>query len=165
MRTRRGRGAVKDRGSLIFLMAAIALSLFAGEKMRALTRANLPFSAQGLMTTAIVVLIAGMTLRWTAILSLGRRFSSNVAIRSNQTFYRSGLYRWVRHPAYSGSLLSFLAIGIVKCNWIACLAVMAPVTIAILYRIHVEEAALNEAFGAQYASYSQQAKRLIPGVY
>ena len=42
---------------------------------------------------------------------------------------------------------------------------MAPTTAAVLYRIHVEEAALNEAFGAQYASYSKQTKRLIPGVY
>jgi protein-S-isoprenylcysteine O-methyltransferase Ste14 len=29
----------------------------------------------------------------------------------------------------------------------------------------VEEAALNEAFGAQYAAYSEQTKRLIPGIY
>ncbi|MGD0940503.1 MAG: isoprenylcysteine carboxylmethyltransferase family protein [Terracidiphilus sp.] len=164
-RTRRSRGKVNDRGSLIILLAAIALSIFAGEKVRASLGPNLPFSAQAMTTAAIAVMVVGMALRWTAILSLGKRFSSNVAIRSNQTFHQGGIYRLVRHPAYTGSLAMFLAIGIQEGNWIACLAVMAPVTCAILYRIHVEEAALNEAFDAQYASYTKRTKRLIPGIY
>jgi protein-S-isoprenylcysteine O-methyltransferase Ste14 len=42
---------------------------------------------------------------------------------------------------------------------------MLPTTAALLYRIHVEEIALNDAFGAEYAAYSQQTKRLIPGIY
>jgi len=50
-------------------------------------------------------------------------------------------------------------------NWIGCVVLLVPVTAAFLYRIRVEEAALIEAFGAQYASYSQQTKRLIPGIY
>jgi protein-S-isoprenylcysteine O-methyltransferase Ste14 len=42
---------------------------------------------------------------------------------------------------------------------------IVPVTAAFLYRIHVEEAVLNEAFGAEYAAYSKATWRLIPGVY
>jgi protein-S-isoprenylcysteine O-methyltransferase Ste14 len=36
---------------------------------------------------------------------------------------------------------------------------------ALLYRIHVEEAALTGAFGAEYMEYSRRTKRLIPGIY
>ena len=36
---------------------------------------------------------------------------------------------------------------------------------ALLYRIHVEERALTEAFGAEYVQYSQVTKRLVPGIY
>jgi protein-S-isoprenylcysteine O-methyltransferase Ste14 len=36
---------------------------------------------------------------------------------------------------------------------------------ALLYRIHVEEAALTGAFGAEYVEYSRRVKRLIPGIY
>jgi protein-S-isoprenylcysteine O-methyltransferase Ste14 len=43
--------------------------------------------------------------------------------------------------------------------------VLVPTILAMLYRIHVEEIALNEAFGAQYASYSKTTWRLIPGIY
>jgi protein-S-isoprenylcysteine O-methyltransferase Ste14 len=38
-------------------------------------------------------------------------------------------------------------------------------TAALLYRISVEERALTEAFGLEYLQYSQETKRLIPGIY
>jgi len=164
-RTRRSAGAVKDRGSLLVLWMTIFLAIFAGETIHYSRPSNLFGGAHWLMVVAIVVIMAGIAIRWTAILSLGKAFSSNVAIRSNQTIYRGGFYRFVRHPAYTGSLLSFLGLGIHERNWIACIVVVVPITAAFLYRIHVEEAALNEAFGAQYAAYSQQTKRLIPGIY
>jgi protein-S-isoprenylcysteine O-methyltransferase Ste14 len=62
-------------------------------------------------------------------------------------------------------LLVFVSIAIHERNWIAAAAVLAPTIMALLYRIHVEEIALNEAFGAQYASYSKTTRRLIPGIY
>jgi protein-S-isoprenylcysteine O-methyltransferase Ste14 len=36
---------------------------------------------------------------------------------------------------------------------------------ALLYRIHVEETALSEAFGQQYQDYCRTTSRLIPGIY
>ena len=109
--------------------------------------------------------MAGLVVRWTAIFSLGKAFSVNVAIRDGQTLYRSGLYSLVRHPSYSGMLICFVAIAIVQQNWISAALVLIFPTAALLYRIHVEERALNEAFGAQYAEYSKATMRLIPGVY
>jgi protein-S-isoprenylcysteine O-methyltransferase Ste14 len=43
--------------------------------------------------------------------------------------------------------------------------VLVPPTLAVLYRIHVEETALRLSFGAEYEDYCRSAKRLIPGVY
>jgi protein-S-isoprenylcysteine O-methyltransferase Ste14 len=164
-RTRRSGGTVKDRGSLVILWVTITLAITAGETIHASMPPNIFGGSRWLIVVAIFLLIAGLAIRWTAILSLGKAFSSNVAIRNTQTIYRDGLYRYMRHPSYTGLLLAFLAIGLKERNWIACIAVIAPTTAALLYRIHVEEAALNEAFGTQYAAYSEQTKRLIPGVY
>jgi protein-S-isoprenylcysteine O-methyltransferase Ste14 len=88
-----------------------------------------------------------------------------VATHASQSIQRSGLYSIVRHPSYFGLEICFLAVGLHTKNW-ACLALMliAP-TLAVLYRIHVEEQALLLAFGAEYADYSRSTKRLIPGVY
>jgi protein-S-isoprenylcysteine O-methyltransferase Ste14 len=61
--------------------------------------------------------------------------------------------------------VAFLAIGLNSRNW-ACLAfIFALPTLAILNRIHVEEIALHEAFGPEYAAYCEKTKRLIPGVF
>jgi protein-S-isoprenylcysteine O-methyltransferase Ste14 len=110
-------------------------------------------------------MIVGLAVRWTAILTLGKAFSSNVAIQESQTIQRSGLYSIVRHPSYLGMLIIFFAIGVHARNWLAFAVVMVPTTVALLYRIHVEEIALREAFGAEYADYSKSTKRLIPGIY
>jgi protein-S-isoprenylcysteine O-methyltransferase Ste14 len=164
-RTRRGDGVVKDRGSLAVLWVTITLAMTAGGIIGGVQGANLFATVPGLTEAATVVLIAGLAIRWTAILSLGKAFSSNVAIRSTQKVYEGGLYRWMRHPSYTGMVLAFLAVAVQYRNWISFLVVMLPTTVALLYRIHVEEIALNEAFGAEYAKYSRQTKRLIPGIY
>jgi len=78
---------------------------------------------------------------------------------------RTGLYSFVRHPSYLGMEVGFLAIGLHTRNWACLMWVFVLPTLAILYRIHVEEAALREAFGEEYADYSRVTKRLFPGVY
>jgi len=45
------------------------------------------------------------------------------------------------------------------------LVLIVPTTAALIYRIHVEEAALSGAFGQQYADYSKATWRLVPGLY
>jgi len=59
----------------------------------------------------------------------------------------------------------FVAVALHERNWLAAAVVLVPTTAALLYRIHVEEAALHQAFGAQYEAYSKRTKRLIPAIY
>jgi protein-S-isoprenylcysteine O-methyltransferase Ste14 len=164
-RTRRGSGKVLDRGSMAILWVAIVASITGGEWVAAVSPENIFGGARWLKIAAIAVLTAGLAIRWTAILSLGKAFSANVAIRDTQTVYQSGLYRLVRHPSYTGLWLALFAVALHERNWLAAAIVLAPTTAALFYRIHVEEAALNAAFGPQYAAYSKTTKRLIPGIY
>ena len=164
-RTGRNGGKLRDRGSLLSLSGTILVSIFAAKWVSSQTGRTLLPEAHWLGWAILLAMLAGGVIRWTAILSLGRTFSVNVAIHDEQKLNHSGLYRFVRHPSYTGMMLSFLALGLAQNNWWACLCLLLPVTAALLYRIHVEEAALNEAFGAQYAAYSKQTKRLIPGIY
>jgi len=164
-RTRKSGGKVQDLGSMLLLWAAIVSGITAAEWIGNVAPANIFGGAHWLKTAAIIVLVAGIAIRWTAILSLGKAFSANVAIRNSQTVYQSGLYRFVRHPSYTGLLLVFVSIAIHERNWIAAAVILAPTIAAMLYRIHVEEIALNKAFGEQYASYCKTTWCLIPGVY
>ncbi len=156
-RTRRGGGTVSDRGSLLILwpviFAALSVATWIGQ-----TQPQTIFGgAQWVRMASLWLLVAGLAIRWTAIVTLGRSFSANVAIRTNQKVHKTGLFRIVRHPSYTGLMMIIAADGLV--------AVLVPTTSALLYRIHVEERALGEAFGAEYVEYSRVTKRLVPGIY
>ena len=164
-RTRKGGGKRSDRGSMAVLWLTIVASITAAEWIGGAATPNMFGGAHWLRIAAVVIMITGIVVRWTAIVSLGKAFSANVAIRDSQTVYRNGLYKFVRHPSYSGMVLVFVAIALHERNWLAAAVVIILPTLALLYRIHVEEAALREAFGEQYSSYCNTTKRLIPGIY
>lgn len=164
-RTRKGGGKRSDRGSMAVLWLTIVASVTAAEWIGGAATPNMFGGVHWLRTAAVILIITAIVIRWTAILSLGKAFSANVAIRDSQTVHRKGLYKFVRHPSYSGLLLVFVAIALHERNWLAAAVVTVPPTLALLYRIHVEEQALRKAFGEQYESYSRTTKRLIPGIY
>jgi len=164
-RTSRSTGQVKDRGSLLVLLAVIFGSVWASLDYGVTHAHNLPGNPQGLRLAALALLIVGLLVRWTAILTLGVSFSTNVAIHANQTLQKNGLFRWVRHPSYSGMVLIFAGVGLSQRNWISLAIMLIFPTAALLYRIHVEELALAEAFGDDYAQYRRSTFRLIPGIF
>ena len=164
-RTRRTQGSLHDRGSLYILWIVICGTLSGIDWIRVSFPAANFSGAPWLKPLTVFLLLAGLAIRWTAILSLGRAFSVNVAIRPTQQIYRSGLYRFVRHPSYLGMVLIFLAIGLRSRNYVSLAVVLVATTTALLYRIHVEEQALHRAFGPAYADYARSTPRLIPGIY
>ena len=113
----------------------------------------------------IVLIIVGLAVRWAAILTLRKYFTVDVAILSDHKIVMTGLYRYVRHPAYLGSLLSFLGLGISFSNWLSALVIFVPITGAFVYRIRVEERALDASLGDAYRQYQTSTKRLIPGIF
>jgi protein-S-isoprenylcysteine O-methyltransferase Ste14 len=164
-RTRRSSGKVQDRGSILILWVVIVLAITGGKWFGEM-HPNADFhGAQWVRPFCVLLLAAALALRWTAVLTLGRSFSANVAIRSTQTLHKTGLYRFIRHPSYTGLLLIFVAVGLRTLNWAALVIVLVPILAAMLYRIHIEEAALRGAFGTEYTNYSRTTKRLIPGLY
>jgi protein-S-isoprenylcysteine O-methyltransferase Ste14 len=164
-RTRRGQGKISDRGSMLILWFSIVLSITAATWIGEARPKDFLANAAWIKPLCLSILTAGFLLRLTAILSLGRAFSVNVAIRSDQRVMKTGLYQFMRHPSYSGMLLMFLAVGLIERNWISLAIMLIVPTAALLYRIHVEEIALREHFGEEYVAYSRETKRLVPGLY
>lgn len=113
----------------------------------------------------IVLFVMGMALRWTAILSLGKSFTVQVAVKQDQLLKTNGVYRYIRHPSYTGILLYMIGLGILMFNWICLLILFVLPLIAILNRIAFEEKLLSDHFGKDYADYSGKSKRLIPWLY
>jgi len=164
-RTHRGEGKIQDRGTQIILWIVIVASISIEKWMHGFLPIDMPGSFSWLRPAAFAILLLGLAIRAAAIFTLGNAFSANVALRDGQKLQRSGLYRFVRHPSYLGLEMIFLGLALHSRIWACFAVVFVPPTLAVLYRIHIEEAALRLAFGADYEDYKRGTKRLIPGVY
>ena len=165
--TRRNRrnALPRDRGSRTLLWCVIGASIAAGTAVRAVSTARIRVPEPWLFGVSLLFLLVGLIIRWTAILTLGRFFSTSVAIHEDHRLVRTGLFRLVRHPSYSGLLLLFLGMGLSFGNWLSFAVIVVPFLAALLYRIQVEESSLVEALGQDYVEYCKKTKRLLPGIF
>jgi protein-S-isoprenylcysteine O-methyltransferase Ste14 len=100
--------------------------------------------------------------RQTAIAILGRFFSLAVSIAQDHNVVEKGPYRFVRHPSYTGVLITFIGLGLAVQSWGALLVLLALFSVSFGYRMWVEERTLLSALGDDYTSYMKRTKRLIP---
>jgi protein-S-isoprenylcysteine O-methyltransferase len=152
----------QDRGSLRMLWLAISLGVGGAIAAQWIPFARIPVAWSTLRMIALVLLLAGLALRWVAILTLGKLFTVDVAIHTGHSVVESGLYRFVRHPSYTGLLLAFLGLGVAYANWLSIIFLLVPITLAVVNRVIKEENALLAALGAPYAEYCSRTKRFIP---
>jgi len=114
---------------------------------------------------AVVLVCAGLALRYAAIKTLGGLFTTQVQIHNNHRLISVGPYRLIRHPAYSGILLAFTGVGIAFGDLLALLALTLPSFLAINTRITLEEQWLSSTFHNSYLDYCQNTRKLIPWLY
>jgi len=110
-----------------------------------------------LFTPGIIIYLA-------ARLTMGRFFSKRLNLIEGHKLVTLGVYKYVRHPSYTGSALFLLGFTLLL-NSILGFIVMLPLVILILIRIPFEERMLINAFGQYYVEYVKRSKKLIPYVY
>jgi protein-S-isoprenylcysteine O-methyltransferase Ste14 len=108
---------------------------------------------------------AGVVVRQWSITLLGRYFTVDVRVQSDQTVVDRGPYRWVLHPSYSAMILTFAGMGLALGNWLSLAMLVAVPTAGLIVRIHVEEQTLFDALGEPYRRYAASRRRLIPGLW
>jgi protein-S-isoprenylcysteine O-methyltransferase Ste14 len=90
--------------------------------------------------------------------------SSVIERREGQTVVRTGPYRLVRHPMYTGGLLGISALPLALGSYVAALFVL-PLWGVFVIRILAEERFLRDELPG-YGDYMHQTRyRLVPGVW
>lgn len=108
------------------------------------------------------MMLLGSLLRRYCWRTLGEYFTGDVQARAGQPVIRTGPYRMVRHPSYTGGMMMFIGIGLALGNWFS-VALLTVATIAAYgYRVAIEERALLDTLGESYGSYMKERKRFIP---
>lgn len=166
-RLRAARGAtVRDRGSLVVVLGLLALGMLGAFGCAlAVPDAAIAGNAPTVFWVGIACIVLGVALRWYAIRVLGRYFSPVVAVQRDQQVVQAGPYRYVRHPSYSGALLSLVGLGLALTNWLSLIVLLLCSVAGLLYRVDVEERALREVLGQPYADYMRRTRRFIPFIW
>ncbi len=154
----------EDRGSLRLMWLSIVFGVALAVGAQWVPSTHLPVSASILRPVSLALLLGGLTVRWIAILTLGRLFTVDVAVHTDHEVVQRGLYRHMRHPSYTGLLIAFLGLGLLFADWLSIIGLLVPITLGVLNRVVKEEETLVASLGPAYASYCARTKRFIPGV-
>ena len=151
----------RDRGTLDVLIVVIALSI-AVALWLALRDGQLASRDPRFVIAGMVVMLAGLLLRWWSVRTLARFFTVDLAVHPGQTLVRRGPYRLLRHPSYTGALLTVVGFGIGTGELLPALVANVPIIAAFLWRIRVEERMLAEAVPGAWPTYKRETRRLVP---
>ena len=153
-----------DKSSLTIIWLTIIISVTLG----VLIKSNIKLPVVGSIWfrySGLFVIVTGMIIRFIAIKSLGKYFTVDVSIHNSHRLIKAGLYKYIRHPSYTGLLISFFGFGISLNNWLSLIIVFIPVLMAFMHRINIEERILRDQLGVDYIDYMNETKRLIPMIY
>jgi protein-S-isoprenylcysteine O-methyltransferase Ste14 len=144
------------------LLLCIVLWLAPRWEPAALTAQMLPRGpVLELIGTAIVA--AGIGYASWARVHLGRNWSSKVVVKEDHSLIRTGPYRLVRHPIYTGMLLALFGSALAVAEWRGFLALLFAL-IGVLFRVHAEETRMTQTF-PEYTDYKRHSSTLVPGVF
>jgi protein-S-isoprenylcysteine O-methyltransferase Ste14 len=119
----------------------------------------LPPGATGAVL-GIVLTAMGLGTAIAARITLAGNWSAAVEIKEDHALIRSGPYRYVRHPIYSGLLLAVLGSAIALDRWCAVLGFVL-IFASLLLKARHEENRLREVM-PDYAAYASETAALIP---
>jgi protein-S-isoprenylcysteine O-methyltransferase Ste14 len=150
-----------SRGFHVFL-ANVALLLEIAP-LRGLGR----FFAPSPLTLAVGLVVEwmGLFLAIWARRALGRNWSGEISIKvEHQLIIRSGPYKILRHPIYTGLLAMYVGVALAMGTWLAMVG-LAMAAFAYWRKIRLEEKNLEVAFGAEYDADRRESWALVPGLF
>jgi len=83
--------------------------------------------------------IVGQILRITAILTLGKRWSTRILILPNSSVVKKGIFNYIKHPNYLGVVLEIAALPLMANLWLVSLIFSFANAIILFFRIREEE--------------------------
>jgi protein-S-isoprenylcysteine O-methyltransferase Ste14 len=113
----------------------------------------------------LVFMVSGALLRQHCFKMLGNYFTYTVRVSERNEIVKTGIYRWVRHPSYTGGMLYNLGIGLALTNWQSTILIIVGMIVIYVYRVRVEEKALLKVHKTDYSQYMLQTKRFVPFVF
>jgi protein-S-isoprenylcysteine O-methyltransferase len=164
-RIRRDEAPNRDRGSFFAVVALIALGYWVAFWLWGWPGRQGPRLGEWALWAGAAVALSGVVLRVWSVATLGRYFTYVVKVTPDQKVVETGPYRLIRHPSYTGALLTGTGIGLSLRFAAAPAIILLTSFLGYWIRMAVEERALAEGIGGPYRAYMTRTKRLIPFIW
>lgn len=123
----------------------------------------LPWRDPSVLSLALgaVLLLAGMTVFITAMRALGSALTPTPVPIAGSSLRTAGLYRYVRHPIYSGVLLMVLGLLVAVGTWVSW-AWGLLILVFFFAKSRWEDRLLAEAYGQEWTTWAARTGALVP---
>ncbi|HUK38148.1 MAG TPA: isoprenylcysteine carboxylmethyltransferase family protein [Methanomicrobiales archaeon] len=148
---------------LLTFLLILGWALLAGAAPAGLFAARVIPEGNGIDLSGLAVTVLGLSLAVWARVHLGKNWSSRPTIRVGHTLVRTGPYRFVRNPIYTGLLVAYTGTAVVIGAFWA-FALIFFLLASFLVRIRGEEKILLGEFGEEYERYRREVRALIPWI-
>lgn len=109
----------------------------------------------------LLLTLGGLGFAVWARIALGANWSGTVTIKSGHNLIRRGPYKWIRHPIYTGILLSFVGTVLLQ-GEVRSLLGFVFVWLALYRKAKREEKFLSEEFGEGFAEHAKHTGMFLP---
>lgn len=122
------------------------------------------YSSPAVQWLGMALTAAGLAFAIWARVHLGRNWSGMITLKEAHELIRSGPYRCLRHPIYTGFVSALLGSALVAQTGDAFIG-FAIVLIALVVKLRREDALLTREFGERYTAFKAEVAALVPFVY
>jgi len=119
--------------------------------------------APALIAVGLALDVAAVVFMIQARRALGRHWSGAVTAKVGHELIRTGPYRWVRHPIYTGMFALCIGTALVS-GELHTLVGFALIVLAYIRKIRMEERNLAALFGPAWQDYCRATKCVVPGL-
>ena len=158
---RKERDTSEDGGSALLIFGGTFAAIVVAFSLGGAEVTPLP---EWTFFAGVAVMFVGVAVREWAVATLKGFFLFRVGVLKEHRVVDTGPYRLVRHPGYSGAMLTFAGIGLATESLVGVLIMVLICSVVYGYRIRVEEKALQKDLGEEYQAYMRRTKRLVPYV-
>lgn len=113
------------------------------------------------LTMGAVICVFGLFVTIWARWTLAGNWSSDVTFKQEHELVKTGPYRFVRHPIYTGLLVMCLGTA-VEADKLRCWLAVLPMAVAFWIKLKQEERLMLQHFPDEYPIYQRRVKALIP---
>jgi len=115
----------------------------------------------GVLWTGVLVTALGVGIGVWARVSLGTNWSGMVTLKKDHQLIRTGLYRWIRHPIYTGILVGFLGSELIK-GHVRGLIGFVILWLSFYFKARREENFLRQEFGEGFEEHLKHTGMFLP---